>query len=167
MFQLVLVAWAILPPSILGYESNDAHYKFGYGVNDPNTHDVKHHQEERHGDNVIGAYSIQAPDGTFRVVKYNAGPESGFQATVEEVDEHIDEYKRQHPRKKHVFDDIGSPLKYSGYDPNEHELRHHLEDPEVHILKDPDGNIQIINYPGPSKYESVKDYFDYHFDHNH
>lgn len=58
------------------------HYHFEYGVHDPHTHDVKSHQESRHGDDVKGMYTVLEPDGTTRIVEYKAGKHTGFQATV-------------------------------------------------------------------------------------
>ncbi|KAJ8945666.1 hypothetical protein NQ318_012384 [Aromia moschata] len=60
-----------------------AHYKFAYGVHDPHTHDKKSQYEHRKGHHVTGEYELKEPDGTHRVVKYIAGPHSGFEAIVE------------------------------------------------------------------------------------
>ncbi|KAL1138609.1 hypothetical protein AAG570_008672 [Ranatra chinensis] len=59
-----------------------AHYSFEYSVNDPYTGDVKNQQESRQGDQVVGQYSLQEPDGTTRMVHYTADKYNGFKATV-------------------------------------------------------------------------------------
>ncbi|KAJ8945656.1 hypothetical protein NQ318_012374 [Aromia moschata] len=60
-------------------------YNFDYGVDNPQTNDYKSHYERREGDHVVGAYEVMEADGTKRVVKYKAGPGTGFEATVERV----------------------------------------------------------------------------------
>lgn len=66
------------------FHSQDLHprYAFEYGVNDPNTGDIKHQKEERDGDVVKGQYSLVEPDGNVRTVNYYADWETGFHATV-------------------------------------------------------------------------------------
>ncbi|KAJ8945690.1 hypothetical protein NQ318_012409 [Aromia moschata] len=64
---------------------DNAHYKFEYGVNDPNTQDVKSQQEQRDGHQVMGTYMLREPDGTTRVVRYKSGPNTGFEAVVEKT----------------------------------------------------------------------------------
>ncbi|XP_011567679.3 larval cuticle protein A2B [Plutella xylostella] len=55
---------------------------FSYGVHDPHTGDVKGQHETRHGDSVVGQYSLLESDGTRRVVDYAANPHTGFNAVV-------------------------------------------------------------------------------------
>lgn len=62
-----------------------SNYKFDYGVHDPYTGDNKQQHEIRHGDVVKGAYSFKEADGTTRVVEYEAGPHSGFNAVVRRI----------------------------------------------------------------------------------
>ncbi|XP_073981976.1 uncharacterized protein isoform X2 [Rhodnius prolixus] len=57
-------------------------YSFKYGVEDPNTGDVKSAREERDGDRVVGEYSLVEPDGSVRTVKYTADSKNGFNAVV-------------------------------------------------------------------------------------
>lgn len=64
---------------------DNSHYHFEYGVHDPHTGDVKTHSETRHGKYVYGEYTLVEPDGTKRVVKYRAGPHTGFEAIVERI----------------------------------------------------------------------------------
>lgn len=63
-------------------QNDHPRYAFEYGVNDPNTGDVKHQKEERDGDVVKGEYSLVEPDGNVRTVKYYADWETGFHAEV-------------------------------------------------------------------------------------
>lgn len=58
-------------------------YEYKYEVHDPKTGDIKEQKEERYGDKVKGEYSLKEPDGTVRVVKYEADKENGFNAKVE------------------------------------------------------------------------------------
>ncbi|XP_013201222.1 larval/pupal rigid cuticle protein 66-like [Amyelois transitella] len=55
---------------------------FSYGVHDPHTGDVKSQHETRHGDSVVGQYSLLDSDGTKRTVDYAADAHSGFNAVV-------------------------------------------------------------------------------------
>ncbi|CAH1381188.1 unnamed protein product, partial [Tenebrio molitor] len=66
-------------------DNGPAFYKFEYGVDDPHTGDKKSQFEHRNGKEVTGAYSLKEADGTTRVVKYHAGPHSGFNAVVERI----------------------------------------------------------------------------------
>ncbi|CAH1381184.1 unnamed protein product [Tenebrio molitor] len=66
-------------------DNGPASYKFEYGVEDPHTGDKKSQFEHRHGKEVTGSYSLKEADGTTRVVKYHAGPHSGFNAVVERI----------------------------------------------------------------------------------
>uniref|UniRef100_A0A182PIS7 Uncharacterized protein n=1 Tax=Anopheles epiroticus TaxID=199890 RepID=A0A182PIS7_9DIPT len=61
-------------------------YEFGYGVKDPISGDHKDQWEKRQGDHVKGAYRFDEPDGTQRVVEYEADGKKGFEATVKNVD---------------------------------------------------------------------------------
>lgn len=58
-------------------------YAFDYGVQNDHTGDHKQQREERHGDRVVGVYSLLEPDGTRRVVHYEADDRNGFNARVE------------------------------------------------------------------------------------
>ncbi|GJQ69928.1 hypothetical protein Trydic_g22464 [Trypoxylus dichotomus] len=57
-------------------------YVFNYGVEDGHTGDHKQQAEERHGDRVVGEYSLLEPDGTHRIVRYEADDKNGFNAKV-------------------------------------------------------------------------------------
>lgn len=74
------------------------HYEFKYSVHDPKHHDVHEQKEKRIGDKVEGEYSIHDPDGTIRVVKYEADKHNGFNAVVERKGHaiHPQEYKTYH-----------------------------------------------------------------------
>nr|XP_022914362.1 adult-specific cuticular protein ACP-20-like [Onthophagus taurus] len=69
-------------------------YEFQYGVEDAKTGDKKQQIEERKGDRVVGEYSLLEPDGTIRIVKYEADDKNGFNAKV------IREGKAIHPIPK-------------------------------------------------------------------
>lgn len=60
-------------------------YQFDYGVKDPKTGDHKSQWEKRDGDVVKGAYTVQEPDGTERIVEYEADDKNGFNAVVKIV----------------------------------------------------------------------------------
>lgn len=64
------------------YYDSEPNYKFAYGVEDKKTGDVKSQEEIREGDYVKGEYSLIDADNKLRVVKYQAGPKTGFEATV-------------------------------------------------------------------------------------
>lgn len=57
-------------------------YSFAYNIQDALTGDSKNHYETRNGDAVQGSYSLVDPDGTRRIVEYNADPINGFNAVV-------------------------------------------------------------------------------------
>lgn len=57
-------------------------YEFDYGVQDGHTGDQKQQSEVRRGDVVQGEYSLKEPDGTVRIVKYEADDKNGFNAKV-------------------------------------------------------------------------------------
>ncbi|XP_050309623.1 adult-specific cuticular protein ACP-20-like [Anthonomus grandis grandis] len=59
------------------------HYEYKYAVHDSKHHDIHEHKEERYGDKVKGEYSLHEPDGTIRIVKYEADHKNGFNAHVE------------------------------------------------------------------------------------
>ncbi|XP_052873797.1 uncharacterized protein LOC128279116 [Anopheles cruzii] len=61
-------------------------YEFAYGVKDPVSGDYKDQWETRLGDHVKGGYRFDEPDGTQRVVEYEADGKRGFEATVKNVD---------------------------------------------------------------------------------
>ncbi|KAJ2953924.1 hypothetical protein O0L34_g1560 [Tuta absoluta] len=77
--KFVVVAMLVACASASGAGSA---YSFSYGVSDPHTGDVKSQHETRHGDHVVGQYSLLDSDGTKRTVDYAAGPHSGFNAVV-------------------------------------------------------------------------------------
>lgn len=52
-------------------------------MHDPHHHDVHEQHEKRYGDKVEGEYSLHEPDGTIRIVKYEADHKNGFNAHVE------------------------------------------------------------------------------------
>ncbi|KAK9746372.1 Insect cuticle protein [Popillia japonica] len=58
-------------------------YAFDYAVEDGHTGDHKQQREERKGDRVVGVYSLLEPDGTRRIVHYEADDHNGFNARVE------------------------------------------------------------------------------------
>ncbi|XP_035794659.1 cuticle protein 19-like [Anopheles albimanus] len=60
-------------------------YQFEYGVKDPLTGDHKSQWEMRDGDIVKGAYTLDEPDGTQRIVEYRADDVNGFQAIVKRI----------------------------------------------------------------------------------
>lgn len=69
------------------HHQQDAHhapaeYKFTYSVHDDHTGDIKSQQEERHGDKVVGQYTLVDADGYRRVVDYSSDKHSGFLAHV-------------------------------------------------------------------------------------
>ncbi|XP_063697942.1 larval cuticle protein A2B-like [Culicoides brevitarsis] len=72
-----------------GHHKEEPHhhpkYEFDYGVKDPKTGDHKTQWEKRDGDHVKGAYTIAEPDGTERIVEYEADDKNGFNAVVKVV----------------------------------------------------------------------------------
>nr|XP_019528399.2 larval cuticle protein A2B-like [Aedes albopictus] len=85
LFALVAVASAaILPVAVKHVEYHDtpAEYQFSYSVHDDHTGDIKSQQEERHGDNVKGQYTLIDADGYRRIVDYTADEHNGFNAVV-------------------------------------------------------------------------------------
>lgn len=79
-----------------------AYYKFDYAVNDYHTGDIKQQHEVRTGHVVKGSYSLAEPDGTYRIVEYEADPHTGFNAVVKRLG------KAQHPQNYHHGGDIVS-----------------------------------------------------------
>ncbi|XP_013186856.2 uncharacterized protein LOC106132083 [Amyelois transitella] len=63
-------------------DSVNPSYSFSYGVSDSRTGDIKTVWEAKDGDTVKGHYSVLEPDGSMRTVEYSAGPNTGFQAKV-------------------------------------------------------------------------------------
>ncbi|CAH1982765.1 unnamed protein product [Acanthoscelides obtectus] len=61
------------------------HYEYKYGVADHHTGDHHQQSESRVKDHVKGEYSLHEPDGTIRVVKYEADGHNGFNAVVHRV----------------------------------------------------------------------------------
>jgi Insect cuticle protein len=59
-----------------------AEYDFAYSVHDEKTGDIKQQKESRHGDAVVGEYSLVEPDGHLRTVKYSSDKHTGFVAEV-------------------------------------------------------------------------------------
>ncbi|XP_018323698.1 adult-specific cuticular protein ACP-22-like isoform X2 [Agrilus planipennis] len=107
------------------YENGPAQYHFNYGVHDPHTGDKKSQHEERDGHNVKGAYSLDEPDGTKRIVEYEAGPHGGFQAHVRRVGHaqhpyhysnggHHEDYDNGHYENGHHDNGHGSAESYVG-----------------------------------------------------
>lgn len=78
LFQIAL--FALLAVAVHG--SAPDYTSFSYGVHDPHTGDVKSQHETRHGDSVVGQYSLLESDGTRRTVDYAADAHSGFNAVV-------------------------------------------------------------------------------------
>lgn len=64
------------------YPDAPAEYQFQYSVHDEHTGDIKSQQEERHGDDVKGQYTLIDADGHRRVVDYTADEHNGFNAVV-------------------------------------------------------------------------------------
>lgn len=52
-------------------------YEFEYAVSDKKTGDYKRHFETRDGDKVKGEYSLVEPDGSLRMVQYDADDHNG------------------------------------------------------------------------------------------
>lgn len=75
-----VIAPAYAPPAD-EYDPNPS-YSYSYDIKDALTGDYKTQQESRQGDVVQGSYSLVEPDGTLRVVDYNADPINGFNAVV-------------------------------------------------------------------------------------
>uniref|UniRef100_A0A8W7K8W9 Uncharacterized protein n=1 Tax=Anopheles albimanus TaxID=7167 RepID=A0A8W7K8W9_ANOAL len=74
---------AILPTLVKKVELEaPAEYQFSYSVHDDHTGDIKSQQEERHGDDVKGQYTLIDADGYRRVVDYTADEHNGFNAVV-------------------------------------------------------------------------------------
>ncbi|KAJ8914949.1 hypothetical protein NQ315_002473 [Exocentrus adspersus] len=63
----------------------DGSYEFGYDIHNPVSNDIKSHHEVRDGKNVLGFYTFKEADGSIRIVKYKVGPETGFEAVVENI----------------------------------------------------------------------------------
>ncbi|XP_053672884.1 larval cuticle protein A2B-like [Anopheles nili] len=85
LFALVAVASAaVLPVAVkhIEYPDAPAEYQFAYDVHDDHTGDIKSQHEERHGDNVVGQYTLIDADGYRRVVDYTADEHNGFNAVV-------------------------------------------------------------------------------------
>ncbi|XP_052890409.1 uncharacterized protein LOC128298677 [Anopheles moucheti] len=78
---LAYPAVAKIAAPLTDYDANP-HYSYSYAVADAVTGDNKSQQESRTGDVVTGSYSLVEPDGTRRVVEYNADPVNGFNAVV-------------------------------------------------------------------------------------
>ncbi|XP_058056297.1 larval cuticle protein A2B-like [Anopheles bellator] len=64
------------------YPEAPAEYQFQYSVHDDHTGDIKSQQEERHGDDVKGQYTLIDADGHRRIVDYTADEHNGFNAVV-------------------------------------------------------------------------------------
>lgn len=76
------VSQTVVSRTINGGYDHHPQYSFSYYVNDPQTGDIKDHQEVRNGDKVSGSYSLVEPDGSRRTVSYEADGENGFNAAV-------------------------------------------------------------------------------------
>ncbi|CAF4809175.1 unnamed protein product [Pieris macdunnoughi] len=79
-----LATHAILPITTIE-NAHHPQYAFNYAVYDPHTNDKKAHWETRNGPEVNGAYSLQEPDGSIRIVEYNANDVKGFTAVVKKI----------------------------------------------------------------------------------
>lgn len=64
---------------------HSAPYDFAYAVNDPDTGDIKSHQESNDGNIVRGQYELIDEDGFKRTVNYTADDRNGFSAVVQRV----------------------------------------------------------------------------------
>ncbi|KAJ8914943.1 hypothetical protein NQ315_002466 [Exocentrus adspersus] len=110
-----MVKIVILLFSIVILRSADGHdhphYKFEYGVHDPHTHDMKSQHEHRDGHHVTGSYTLKEPDGTTRIVKYKAGPHTGFEAIVERIGH---AHHPSHYGHEHGHDHYGDATSYVG-----------------------------------------------------
>ncbi|XP_055598347.1 larval cuticle protein A2B-like [Uranotaenia lowii] len=76
---------AVLPLAVLKHDDHHdapAEYHFAYSVHDDHTGDIKSQQEERHGDDVKGQYTLIDADGYKRIVDYTADEHNGFNAVV-------------------------------------------------------------------------------------
>ncbi|XP_058825875.1 larval cuticle protein A3A-like [Topomyia yanbarensis] len=85
LFALIAVASAVVLPLAVKhveYADGPAEYQFAYSVHDDHTGDIKSQQEQRHGDNVVGQYTLIDADGFRRVVDYTADEHNGFNAVV-------------------------------------------------------------------------------------
>lgn len=90
MFKIInkffIQQFAILALLVAAAQASAVHggdySSFSYGVHDPHTGDVKSQHETRHGDSVVGQYSLVDPDGTKRTVDYAADDHNGFNAVV-------------------------------------------------------------------------------------
>ncbi|XP_055550563.1 cuticle protein 8-like [Wyeomyia smithii] len=85
LFALIAVGSAgLLPVAVKHVEYPDApaEYHFSYSVHDDHTGDIKSQNEERHGDDVKGQYSLIDADGYQRIVDYTADEHNGFNAVV-------------------------------------------------------------------------------------
>lgn len=80
-------------------------YEYKYAVEDQHTGDKKEQKETREGDKVKGEYSLKEPDGTVRIVKYEADKENGFNAYVERKGHAV------HPQKYKTFESLGPASK--------------------------------------------------------
>ncbi|XP_052863967.1 cuticle protein 8-like [Anopheles cruzii] len=81
---VTIASAAVLPLAVkhVAYPEAPAEYHFQYSVHDDHTGDIKSQQEERHGDNVVGQYTLIDADGYRRVVDYTADEHNGFNAVV-------------------------------------------------------------------------------------
>lgn len=60
-------------------------YAYDYQVKDVHTGDQKSQSEIRNGGVVKGQYSLVEPDGSIRIVNYEADPHTGFNAVVKKI----------------------------------------------------------------------------------
>ncbi|XP_045512704.1 larval/pupal rigid cuticle protein 66-like [Pieris brassicae] len=82
MFSKVAVFALLVAVAQCSAVHGGGYSSFSYGVADPHTGDVKSQHETRHGDNVVGQYSLIDSDGTRRTVDYAADAHNGFNAVV-------------------------------------------------------------------------------------
>lgn len=88
VFLCTLVASHVSAAAVDEPEKSDdqSHYSFEYHVNNPETGDIKSHNEVRNGDVVHGTYGLVEPDGSIRTVEYTADEQNGFRAVVHHSD---------------------------------------------------------------------------------
>ncbi|XP_058828211.1 adult-specific cuticular protein ACP-20-like [Topomyia yanbarensis] len=89
MIKVIFSASFLVSVCLAGYGHSDdwspAKYKFEYGVKDPHTGDHKSQWEISNDHGLKGGYALDEPDGTKRVVSYNADKWNGFQAVVKRI----------------------------------------------------------------------------------
>ncbi|XP_055604478.1 uncharacterized protein LOC129752733 [Uranotaenia lowii] len=89
-------------------------YKYEYGVKDSGTGDHKSQWETRDGDVVKGSYTLDEPDGTQRIVEYQADDKEGFKATVKIVGHPKPEVLKV-PESRQVLKEFPTSLSIGAY----------------------------------------------------